>query len=92
MPARFARTFHPTPTGANLLHKLEKIGSPALESELIEKSTETRVRTEFDIGELERRKLLRRDYDQDRRGYTLTFTLDGLRALLEIEKAEAGKC
>lgn len=69
-----------------LLRLLEKIGSPALESELIKKCPEPQVRTEFDIGELERRKLVSRDYDQNRSGYTVAFTHDGRRALLESKQ------
>lgn len=77
------------PTQLFLLRVLETVGSPALESEVIERSPETRVKTEYDIGELERRKLLHRDYDQLRHGYTLAFTHDGRRALLESKDAEA---
>jgi len=73
-----------------LLHILEKAGSPALEKELIEKSPEPTVKTEFDIGELERRKLLHRNYDASRRGYTLEFTHAGRRALLDSKKSEPG--
>ena len=77
------------PTQVFLLRILEKGGSPALESELIEKSPEPRVKTEFDIGELERRKLLHRNFDQSKGKYTLEFTHEGRRALLDSNATEA---
>lgn len=75
------------PTQLFLLRILEKIGSPALEADLIAKSPEPKVKTEYDIGELERRKLLHRNYDQAKSGYTLDFTHNGRRALLESKKS-----
>ncbi len=77
------------PTEVFILRALEEIGSPALESELIKTSPEPKIKTEFAIGELERRKLLHRNFDQDRRGYTLQFTHDGRRALLENRSPDA---
>ena len=65
-----------------LLQTLERAGGPATEGALIEGSKEPKVTTEFDLGELERRKLLRKNFNQAEREYTYEFTHEGRRVLL----------
>jgi hypothetical protein len=77
------------PSQLFLLRILERADGPALESDLIKKTPEPRLKAEFDIGELERRKLLHRNFDQARNAYTLEFTHAGRRALLEGKASEA---
>jgi hypothetical protein len=72
------------PSQFRLLQAVEELGSPVSESELVSTSKEKRVKTEYDIGELVRRRLLRRNSDGD--GYSLDFTHDGRRALLDGKK------
>jgi len=66
-----------------LLRSLEKAGGKAVESHLIRESAEPKVKTEFDIGELEKRKLVHRNYDQAEAEYTFEFTHEGRRAFLD---------
>jgi hypothetical protein len=70
------------PTQLSLLQLLEKRGGKVPEAELIKGSTESRVKAEFDLGELERRNLIHKNFDQDLRVYTFQFTHEGRRALL----------
>lgn len=77
------------PSQIFLLQVLAKLGSPALESELRKRSPEPKIRTDFDIGELERRKLLKREFDGRHREYKLEFTHEGRRLLLEDREAKA---
>ncbi len=72
-----------------MLELLEKVGSPALEEELIKRSKKPKVKAEFDLGELRRLKLLHRNYDGSRRGYTLEFTHDGRKVLLSHRTPES---
>jgi hypothetical protein len=72
-----------------LLQVVETSNGPMLESELVKASKESRVKTEYDIGELVRRKLLHRDFDQSKRGYTVEFTHSGRKALLDSNGSEA---
>jgi hypothetical protein len=74
-----------TEAQAFLLTLLEKLGSPAPESVLIERSTQGKIPAEFNIGELERLKLLKRNYDISESQYTLAFTHEGRKALLETK-------
>jgi len=70
------------PTQFALLQLLEKRGGMATQGDLIKGSTEPKVKTEFDLGELERRELLSKDYDQNLHAYTFEFTHEGRRVLL----------
>lgn len=70
------------PTQLALLQHLEKSGGKAHQHELLDASSETKVKTEFDLGELERKKLILKVFDQVRRVYTFEFTHEGRRALL----------
>lgn len=72
-----------------LLRLLEKAGGESTEPDLIDQSSEKKVKTEFNIGELERRKLISRIYSNRARAYLITFTHDGRRALLESQQTSA---
>lgn len=81
------------PSQLHLLRLIEKAGGTAFESSLIEESTESKVKTEFDIGELVQKRLLDRNYDQRMNEYSVGFTHEGRRALIEetrLEHIEAG--
>ena len=71
-----------------LLQSLEQAGGKALESYLTRKSAEPKVKTEFDIGELEGRGLLHKNYDRQESQYTYEFTHEGRRAFLEHTQHE----
>jgi hypothetical protein len=77
------------PAQLALLQRLEKHGGKAAQEELIKASTEPKVKAEFDLGELERRKLIRKDYDQSLHSYTFEFTHEGRRVLLSGGKLGA---
>lgn len=65
-----------------LLKLLENAGGRITEHQIIDESQEPKVRTEYDLGELERRKLIKKEYDQGLRAYFINFTHDGRRVLL----------
>jgi len=75
------------PAQVSLLQILEQVGGPALVSQLVQRSPEPRVKTDFDIGELERLGLLTRGWNSDQGENTLDFTHEGRRALLENHNA-----
>jgi predicted transcriptional regulator len=77
------------PTQLALLRLLEKKGGQSLENELIELAARTRVKTEFDLGELERRKLLTRSYS--RQGTVVKFTHEGRGVLLKSESDDGSE-
>jgi uncharacterized membrane protein len=77
------------PTQLSLLQLLEKRGGKAVQEDLIEASTEPKVKAEFDLGELERRKLIQKHYDQMLSAYTFAFTHEGRRVLLSGGKLGA---
>lgn len=77
------------PSQVTLLQILEKGGPPVLEAQLVGRSPEGRVKTDFDIGELERLGYLKRGWDSRRDEHTLDFTHEGRRALLENHDANA---
>jgi hypothetical protein len=69
-----------------LLKKIGELGDGALWTTLLNGSPEPRVQTEFDIGELERRKLVRKIYLEEEEDSRLVFTHDGRRVLLNEGK------
>lgn len=73
-----------------LLRLLEKTGGESTESDLVKQSTETRVKTEFNIGELERRRLITKNYSNRVRAQLVAFTHEGRRVLLESQRPGAG--
>jgi hypothetical protein len=70
------------PSQLALLKQLEEAGGNATEDNLVLESIEPKVKAEFDLGELERRKLVRKEYSQDLHTYTIEFTHEGRRVLL----------
>jgi hypothetical protein len=74
------------PTQLALLQQLEKHGGEAAEKVLVKSSTEPKIKTEFDLGELERRKLIKKDFDQRNMEYMYEFTHEGRRVLLNEGK------
>lgn len=71
-----------------LLRLLEKQGGSEEESELIRLSQQSKVKTEFDLGELVQMELVKRGYDQNVGGYVYEFTHEGRRILLESGEGE----
>lgn len=69
-----------------LLQQLEKHGGQIALEDLIDGATEARVKTEFDIGELERKKLIHKYYNDGRGVYIFEFTHEGRRVLLSDGK------
>lgn len=69
-----------------LMKNLEKIGGKATQSHVLSISGLPKVKTEYDLGELERLKLLHKDYSQIQKDYTYEFTHDGRRVVLEANK------
>lgn len=69
-----------------LLHLLEDSGGESPEPDLITQSNETKVKTEFNIGELERKNLVSRHFSNRARAHIVAFTHDGRRALIESQQ------
>lgn len=77
-----------TPSQRELLLRLERAGGKATHSTLVTKGGQAKVQAEFDLGEMERLKLLKKDYDQGEHDYTYEFTHEGRRFVLEDRKSE----
>lgn len=77
------------PTQLALLRLLEKEGGKEEEERLIRINTQSKVKTEFDLGELVRMKLVDRNYDQNASDYIYKFTHEGRRILLQSSDREA---
>jgi hypothetical protein len=77
------------PTQLAVLRLLEKKGGNSLEKDLIESSRLTRVKTEFDLGELLRRSLIERNYSSRDGGHVIKFTHEGRGVLLNSEKNQS---
>lgn len=73
-----------------LLRLLEKTGGETTEPDLVKQSTETRVKTDFNIGELERRKLITKYYSNRARAQLVAFTHEGRRVILESQRSSTG--
>ena len=78
-----------TPTQLALLKLLEKAGGKQEEDLLIRANKESKVKTEFDLGELVKLELLRKRYDQRAGAYVYEFLHEGRRILLESVGSEA---
>jgi len=78
-----------TPTQLALLKLLEKAGGKQEEDVLVRSSKESKVKTEFDLGELVKLELLRKRYDQSAGAYTYEFLHEGRRMLLESASSAA---
>lgn len=77
------------PTQLALLRLLEKQGGSEEEGRLIQLNQQSKVKTEFDLGELVQMKLVKKDYDQDHMDYVYEFTHEGRRILLTNGESEA---
>lgn len=66
-----------------LLQLIETREGEATLGDLIKTSEEPKVKTEFDLGELESRELVHKEYSQERHDYTFQFTHEGRRVLLK---------
>ncbi|MDB5815515.1 MAG: hypothetical protein JWN23_2632 [Rhodocyclales bacterium] len=65
-----------------LLAYLDGRGGRVTEKEFLKGSAEPKVKVEFDIGELQKRKLITRKFSEGGDGYIFEFTHEGRRALL----------
>lgn len=72
-----------SPSQLKVLGLLREVGGQALHKELMPPNLSERVGAEYDLGELQRLKLIRRDYDQGQRDYSYELTHDGRRLVLE---------
>lgn len=78
-----------TPTQLALLKLLEKAGGKQEEDVLIRSGKESKVKTEFDLGELVKLDLIRKRYDQRAGAYIYEFLHEGRRILLESANSAA---
>lgn len=76
------------PTQFALLRLLEEQGGSEEESTLIHLNQQSKVKTEFDLGELVQMKLIKKDYDQNVGAYVYEFTHEGRRVLLMSGEGE----
>ncbi|MBI5450656.1 MAG: hypothetical protein HY940_04795 [Gammaproteobacteria bacterium] len=77
------------PTQLDLLKTLEESGGRVALSQLLNRSSESKIKTEFDIGELERRELIHKSFDRDIEENVFAFTHEGRRVLLNEGKLGA---
>ena len=78
-----------TPTQLALLKLREGAGGKKDEDALIGSSKESKVMTEYDLGEMEKLKLISRRYDQKRGVYMYEFLHEGRRKFLESANSAA---
>jgi hypothetical protein len=74
----------------SMLRLIEKAGGKAFQKEIIAQSKQTKMKTEFDLGELERLGLLKKDYESLRTDYRFEFTHAGRAYLLALPKSSGG--
>lgn len=72
-----------TPTQLALLKLLDKAGGKQEGNLLIQSSKESKVKTEFDLGELVKLELIKKRYDQMSEAYMYEFLHEGRRVFLE---------
>jgi len=72
-----------TKSQVDLLKIIEKFQGCLPESQLVSLNKKSKVKTEFDLGELEKAGLLEKSYSQEEEEIVYSFTHDGRRALLE---------
>lgn len=77
------------PTQLAILRLVEQLKGVAPESTILAKSAQSKVKTEFDLGELVRMKLLKKEYDGRQSGYYYEFTHAGRGVLLAHKSEEA---
>ena len=76
-----------TPTQLALLKLLEKAGGKQREDDLIHSSKESKVKTEFDLGELVKLGLLQKSFDHRKDAFVYEFLHEGRRILLKSESS-----
>lgn len=70
------------PSQLFMLRLVEKLKGRAPEKTLLQRSTQSQVKTEFDLGELVQQSLLKRNYRGDAQDYVYEFTQAGRSYLL----------
>jgi len=76
------------PSQLALMGQLETFGGKATNELLLGRSGRSKVKTEYDLGELERLDLLHKEYDQNEGDYTYEFTHEGRRVVLAPKSGE----
>jgi hypothetical protein len=74
---------------ADILMELEQLGGATVQSTLISRSKESKIKTEFDIGELEKKKFISRTYSPSKKDHNISFTHEGRGALLNYKSTTA---
>lgn len=69
-----------------IMKEIEKAGGELLEKTIVNRSKTTKVKTEFDLGELHRLMLLKKNYDQSKGDYAYEFTHGGRRMVLQLNQ------
>lgn len=72
----------------NILRKIEEYGGEAMENQIINLTGEDKTHTQFNIVELEHKKLLSRTYLGSRKDWRLSLTHSGRKALLDSRGAD----
>lgn len=75
-----------TPSQLAMLKLLRDSGGKVIEPQLISESGPDKVQAEFDLGELLRKKLIQKEYNNIRRVYEVEFKHEGRRVLLNEGK------
>jgi predicted DNA-binding transcriptional regulator len=68
-----------------ILRSLNELSGEASERDLLKRSKETKIRTEYDLGELVRLELLSKDYRQSVKDFVYEFTHRGRSHFLALE-------
>lgn len=89
IPPPALRSNNIDPSQLSLLRIIDENGGRATLSLIMKKSLESKVRTDFDIGELEKMGLIKRGYDPNLRQATIEFTHEGRRVFLNDGKLTA---
>lgn len=71
------------PTQLAILNLIENNGGSANQKLIIKNSGQQKIKTEFDLGELLRKNLIRQNYDYNITDYVYTFTQPGRKTYLE---------
>lgn len=70
-----------------LLQELEDYGGEAFEGQFLRLHREEKTKAQYDIGELERKKLINRLHVRSQQDYKISFTHEGRKALLDAKNA-----
>jgi hypothetical protein len=71
-----------TESQRKVLELLKAVGGDALHKEVVPRSGPEKVQAEYDLGELQRLSMIKRDYNQGKHDYTYELTHDGRRLVL----------